>query len=75
MGSMACNVEKDAVQSDFKGWRTILRITKRFTQCSMLIATICMGGRNADTFQIMDNIVSDVEGNSFRGERAMPRTS
>lgn len=35
----------------------------------------CMGGRNADTFQIMDNIVSDIEGNSFRGERAMPHTS
>ena len=35
----------------------------------------CMGGHNADTFKIMDNIVSDIEGNSFRGERAMLRTS
>ena len=33
----------------------------------------CMGGRNADTFKIMDNIVSDIEGNSFRGDRARPR--
>lgn len=33
----------------------------------------CMGGRNADTFKIMDNIMSDIEGNSFRGERARPR--
>ena len=35
----------------------------------------CMGGRNADTFQIMDNTVNDIKGNSFRGERAMLRTS
>lgn len=34
-----------------------------------------MGGRNADTCKIMDNIGSDIEGNSFRGERAMPPTS
>lgn len=75
MGSMACNVEKDAARNDFKGWCTILRIIKRFMQCSMLIATIAWVDGNADTFQIMDNIVSDIEGNSFRGERAMPHTS